>query len=120
MLSREIIQSCSNEKVASAALASIGGFFAARVEAIADNAGMESGALAARAVRYFGEKAGAAEWDDLRCALVGQDLPVLTGLRHILEFSLPQLDASSAGQSSVKKEKGRSAVGGDPVCCGAQ
>ena len=92
MLTRDIIVSCSNAKVAQAALASIGGPFACRVEAHADGLGMEAGELAADTVRRFAIGAKARDWDALVQAMTGHDQPVLAGLRHILDAGLDKGD----------------------------
>ena len=88
MLIQEIILTCSHAAVAEAALASMGGSFAAQFETRADALGIEAGALAADAVRRFAKKARGHELSLLRDAITGHDQPVLAGLRHILEASL--------------------------------
>lgn len=92
MLIREIMTSCSNDSVAQAALASIGGPFAARIEARADGHGLSAGQLAAEAVRQFSAGALAKDIEGLRSAISGHDQPVLAGLRHILEAALQRED----------------------------
>ena len=92
MLIREIMTSCSNDSVAQAALASIGGAFAARIEARADGQGLRAGQLAAEAVRQFSAGALARDIEGLRTAISGHDQPVLAGLRHILEAAIQRED----------------------------
>ena len=92
MLIQEIILTCSHAAVAQAALASMGGSFAARFETHADGLGIEAGTLAADAVRRYAKKARRYELSLLRDAIVGHDQPVLAGLRHILEASLQVQD----------------------------
>ena len=58
MVVAEIIKTCSHEKIALAAVASIGGDFSSRVRAVAGRHGLDSGAFAAQAVRRFGRDAG--------------------------------------------------------------
>ena len=94
MLVSEIVNSCSNEKVAGAALASIGGAFAARVVAFAESEGVEAGRMAAALVRRFAQNAVAVDWQVLRLAIAGTDQPVLAGLRHILEAGMSDADAA--------------------------
>ena len=88
MLVWEIVRSCSNDKVAAAALASIGGPFAARIVAQAQSEGLEVGQLAAAMVRRFAQNAATDDWQSLRFSIVGTDQPILSGLRYILEAGL--------------------------------
>ena len=117
MLTREIISSCSNARVAQAALASIGGPFAARFEAHADGIGMDMGLLAAQTVRQFAETARPRDWDMLRDAITGADQPVLAGLRHILAISLRDADVlpEAHRQTSANPGFGYSATRGNTV-----
>jgi hypothetical protein len=93
MLMDDIFHSCSHEKVAQAAVASIGGAFADRVRQVAAVRGLTPGAFAASAVRRFDRTASGDVRDILRRALRGTDQPVLHGLRLILEPSLENADA---------------------------
>jgi hypothetical protein len=81
----EIIHTCSHEKVARAAVASMGSNFASRVEVTAGANGLSIGAFAARAVREFDKIGGEQEKQALRQAMNGSDHPILAGLAHILE-----------------------------------
>ena len=104
MLVSEIVTSCSNDKVAAAALASIGGPFAARVVAHAQSEGLEVGCLAAAMVHRFAQNATARDWQALRSSIAGTDQPILSGLRHILEAGLraarvAEMQATSAAPS---------------------
>jgi hypothetical protein len=85
---REIVRTCSNVHVARAALASIGGEFAARFAADASRRDMPSGVLAARMVRAFGDHAAEHERRSVDAVTRGADQPVLAGLRYILARSL--------------------------------
>ncbi|WP_156898136.1 hypothetical protein [Methylocapsa acidiphila] len=80
----EIVHSCSNEKVAQAAVASIGSDFAGKVGATASAYGMSIGAFTAHAVRRFDQSVGEDEKKVLRQAMRGSDQPILYGLRRIL------------------------------------
>ncbi|MCI0600289.1 MAG: hypothetical protein L0Y60_12355 [Beijerinckiaceae bacterium] len=80
----EIIHTCSHEKVAHAAVASMGSSFAGKVGATAGARGLSIGAFTARAVREFGEISGEDEKQAIRTAIEGSDQPILTGLQHIL------------------------------------
>jgi hypothetical protein len=90
MLMDDIFHSCTHEKVAQAAVACIGGAFAARVRHVAADRGLTPGAFAAKAVRRFDHNASGDARDILRRALRGTDQPVLHGLRLIVEPSLDE------------------------------
>jgi len=85
----EMIRSCSHEKVAQAAVASVGADFAGKVGATAGAQGLSAGAFAARVVREFEKRideklVDATEIQSLRAVMSGADQPILCGLRHIL------------------------------------
>jgi hypothetical protein len=80
----EIIRTCSHEKVAQAAVASMGPFFAGKVGSTAGAQGLSIGAFAARAVQEFERVSGEEDWRTLRKAMDGADQPILIGLQHIL------------------------------------
>lgn len=88
MVVSEILRTCSHEKVAHAAVASIGRDFLERVNGIAGQRGLEPGAFAAQAVRDFERRAGDRQRQDLECAVKNTDMPLLQGLRYILEDAL--------------------------------
>jgi len=81
----EIIHTCSHEKVAQAAVASMGSGFADKVGVTAGANGLSIGAFTARAVREFEKIGGEQEKHALRQAMNGSDQPILAGLQHILE-----------------------------------
>ncbi len=85
MIVREIVRTCSNPHVAHAAVASIGGDFARRFFRDAESRSLPSGLLAARLVQDFDHRAGDGDWAGLDRAIRGADMPILCGLRHILE-----------------------------------
>jgi hypothetical protein len=89
----EIIHTCSNEKVAQAAVASIGFIFALRVKNAADVHGLSTGAFAARVVGEFGKRADECERKVVRRAMEASQQPILCGLKTILER---KLDVESA------------------------
>ena len=89
----EIIHTCSNERVAQAAVASIGFVFALRVKSTADVYGLSIGAFAARVVCEFGRVADEYERKVVRGAMERSQQPILCGLKTILER---KLDAESA------------------------
>ena len=80
----EIIHTCSHEKVAQAAVASMGSAFAGKVGVTARANGLSIGAFTARAVREFDEFSGEAERQAISQAMDGSDQPILTGLQLIL------------------------------------
>jgi hypothetical protein len=99
MLLGEIIKTCSHEKVAQAAVSSIGTEFQHRVERAARERGLRTGVFVASVVRHFGRTAGDDEWADLARAMERKDMPILSGLRHIVEMTL-------AGQVPARRRGG--------------
>jgi hypothetical protein len=97
MILREIVHTCSNAHVARAALASIGGDFAAVFAAKASHHNLPAGVLAARIVKEFSIKAADEEWEGIDEAVRGADQPILSGLRYILSQALR--DRKSAADS---------------------
>jgi hypothetical protein len=85
MLRSEIIRTCSHEKVAEAALQSIGPLFHERISLLAATMGLEPGPYVAGLVRRFAEEAGPQDMRALDAATGGADMPVLAGLRFIVE-----------------------------------
>ncbi len=92
----EVVHSCSNEKVAHAAVASIGTDFAGKVRATASVYGMSMGAFAARTVVQFGRTCGGEEKQNLRRLMKGTDQPILIALEHILK---PAVEHAATPQS---------------------
>jgi len=92
MILEEIIHTCSNPRVAAAALASIGvavsGDFLRLFSAEASRRGLPREVYAARMVIAFGESADEQERARVRRALWGADLPLLSGLQFILDRGL--------------------------------
>ena len=84
----DLINSCSNDKVAQAALACIGGGFAERVRAAAGEKGVSVGKFVALAVREFARRSDEAAQEALRVKVVRDDQPLLRGLREVLEAAL--------------------------------
>ena len=85
MLISDLLHSCTNDRVAAAAVSSIGGAFASHVQSRADDQGTTMGAYAARLVREFAIGASERDWRDLMLAVSGADHPVLAGLQSIVE-----------------------------------
>jgi hypothetical protein len=85
MLVADLIHSCSNEMVAQAALSCIGGRFAERVRVAAQEKGMSVGRFVSVVVRDFARRADETVREALRERIIGDDQPLLTGLRAVLE-----------------------------------
>ncbi len=90
MVVNDIVNSCAHEKVAEAALASIGTQFLADVRAAARCKSQSPGAYAAASVSQFRSRAQLNDYAELHSAIRGADQPVLKGLRLILERRLAQ------------------------------
>lgn len=88
MLIADLIHSCSNDNVAQAALACIGGRFADRVRAAAREKGMNVGGFVTIVVREFARRADEAAREAVREKMAGEDQPLLQGLRVVLEPAL--------------------------------
>ena len=90
MLMADILHSCTDEGIAAAAVASIGGPFAAAVRAEAERAGLTVGAFTASLVSGFARHASERDWRELSLAMAGADHPVLAGLQGMTERALRQ------------------------------
>ena len=88
MLTADILHSCSDEGIAAAAVASIGGPFAAAIRAEAMRSGLTIGALTASLVSSFARDASERDWRELSAAMAGADHPVLSGLQTMAERAL--------------------------------
>ena len=84
----DIVNSCSNENVAEAAVVSIGGAFARRVREEATRRGVRPGTWAATAIMRFRSSARRGELEELQRAIAGNDQPVLLGFQMIVEPAL--------------------------------
>ena len=91
----EIVNTCSHENVAQAAVASLGIDFASRVRTEAESHGVAMGALVARIVREFDAAADAGERRAVYRAMDRTDQPLLSGLRFILEGRLRAAQGAS-------------------------
>ena len=81
----EIIRSCSHAKVAEAAIYSIGPDFVRDVERRANARGLPIGRFVAGSVQSFARSASHSDWRRLAEQIAGADMPILSGLLHILE-----------------------------------
>lgn len=85
MLYTEIVRTSACEQVIEAALLCIGKEFKKRIELLAQAHGMSAGAYAGSLVHRFADEAHEEELHGLKQAMYQSDLPLLCGLRFILE-----------------------------------
>jgi hypothetical protein len=102
----EIIHTCSHEKVAQAAVASLGSEFAGKVGVTAGTFGLSVGAFAARAVREFEKSVGEQEKQALRAIMDRTDQPILTGLQAILQ-PIVEADDPTELQALIRSAESR-------------
>ena len=88
MPAMELFRTCANEHVAEAAMASIGGALERRVIRAARGAGVPTGVFIVRLVREFDCKASPKRRKWLESAMDRQDMPLLAGLRRVIETAL--------------------------------
>lgn len=104
MRTSELFRTCANEHVAAAALACIGGKLQRRVAAAARNAGVPAGAFVARLAADYDRKASPLRRKMLETGMVRSEMPILTGLRHVVETALE--DAWDATRDIARAEAG--------------
>ncbi len=109
MRSTELFRSCVNEHVAAAAMACIGGALQKRVAVAARRAGLTPGAYIVRLVAEYDRKASPNRRNSLEMEMFRQDMPILAGLRQVVESGLEDArdaDASHAedGDLAAKAE----------------
>ena len=120
MLLAEILHSCTDEGIAAAAVASIGGPFAAAVRAEADRRGLTVGALMASLVAGFARTASERDWRELSRAMAGADHPVLAGLQAMTDRALRHGDSIVARRPGRDMRPAGPAAGaalGSLLCC---
>lgn len=100
----EIINSCTNEAVAEAALLSLGGDFCARVQLLAGTHQLSAGRYVAALVYRFAEEAEDHSWSNLDAAMQRQDMPLLAGLRFVLET---MIDGEESAWENVARRRAR-------------
>ncbi len=88
MRTTELFRSCSNEHVAAAALACIGGSLEQRVETAARRAGLSRGALIVRLLCDFDRKADPKRKKTLEQGMSTNEMPILAGLQQVVETAL--------------------------------
>lgn len=84
MLIEEIVRSCVNDRVAEAAVASIGRKFLAEIRERAQSYGMSVGEFTSLSVRRFARHGDEAELRSVQDAMKDSQEPVLSGLHRIL------------------------------------
>jgi hypothetical protein len=97
---REVIHTCSNEKVAEAALVSLGGALEKTVSVAAARRGVSQGCFVADLARDFERHAGTCVWAQAEQAMRGADQPVLVGLFYILAQGLLRENLRAASASA--------------------
>ena len=104
MRTTELFRSCANEHVAAAAMACIGGRLHKRVEVAARRAGLSNGAYVARLVADYDRKASPGRRKHLEKGMVCGPMPILAGLRHVVESALEgEWDVAAASSDVTKK-----------------
>jgi len=88
MDSGELFRTCANEHVAAAALLCVGGALVARIDTVALSDGLTRGAQVARFLAEYDRRASPALRKRLVRAMGRAQMPLLTGLRHVLEVAL--------------------------------
>jgi hypothetical protein len=88
MRTMELFRTCANEHVAAAALACIGGKLHKRVATAARRSGVSLGAFVAGLVADYDRKASVKRRKMLESGMVRSDMPILVGLRHVVETAL--------------------------------
>lgn len=88
MLRTDLVRSCSCPEIADAALRSIGCSFRSRVRDAALLCEVSPGEFAANLVKDFAVSALESDWRRLDAVMDGDDMPVLTGFRFIVEDAL--------------------------------
>lgn len=88
MTYREIVRTCSHCEVAQAAVDSLGGPVAVRIHVEATRLNVSRGVLVAQIVRSFAASADEAAFQEVSAAAHKSEVPVLSGLRYILEREL--------------------------------
>lgn len=99
MLVSDILKSCRHQAVAEAAIASIGGAFAANVRGRADECGQSVGDFTAHQVLRFSESASERDWRYLLSTMRGEDLALLTGLQVVMLRMMAEAGSASAGSA---------------------
>ena len=84
MLISDILNSCVQRDVAQAAVVSIGGDFARRIQLHAGAQNKSIGEYTAHHVSLFTRRATERDWRDLAARMRGEDLALLSGLQIVM------------------------------------
>ena len=106
----EIIRTCTNEQVASAAVGSIGRGFDQEIRQAAEAYGMSLGAFTTFSVERFARKGDESEMSAVRAAMKTSQEPILAGLRRILCIAL------AAGMPREHRAPDKTPLVPDRVC----
>ena len=104
---------CSNDKVAEAALVSLGGAFAKIVAVAAARRGLPQGRFVAELVRDFERHAGTCLWAQAEQAMRGADQPVLVGLYVVLAHGLLEQHVTRHGRQQCPSDDPQRSRRGD-------
>jgi hypothetical protein len=99
MLVSDILRSCSHDHVARAAVVSIGGDFARRVNSFAAERGESVGDYTARHVRRFSQRASERDWRYVLATMEGEDLALLAGFQAVVLRMMADGEGSVEGVS---------------------
>ncbi|MCW6509331.1 hypothetical protein [Lichenifustis flavocetrariae] len=102
MLVTDILHSCAHRHVAEAAIASIGGEFAATVRRRADGEGRSVGDFTSHQVKQFSVRASERDWRSVAAQMRGDDLALLSGLRVVMTRMMND-DASGSYERSAER-----------------
>lgn len=93
----DILHSCSHGHVAEAAVVSIGGPFARRVQSSAAARGQTIGEFTSHRVREFSSQASERDWRVIATRMQGADLALLAGLEAMMSRMMgPEQDGMVA------------------------
>jgi hypothetical protein len=111
MRTMELFRTCANEHVAAAALACIGGKLEKRVATAASRLNVSSGAFVAGLVADYDRKASVKRRKMLESGMVRSDMPILVGLRHVVETALEgawdvSMDMARGAEASLARRRG--------------
>jgi len=106
MRTTELFRSCANEHVAAAAMACIGGKLHNRVVVAARDAGLSNGAYVAKLVADYDRKASPRRRKYLEKGMGSDPMPILAGLRHVVESALEGEWDVGASKSDFREKTG--------------
>ncbi len=110
MLVSDILKSCSHERVAEAAVASIGGDFAHHVRRRAGERGHSVGGSTANHVKQFSRQASKRDGRLLLATLRGEDLALLAGLQAVMVRKMADGTPVAEAQSRAVQSEAEAAT----------